>query len=293
MQKLISIVTPTYNEEGNIEDLCSSIAKEMSKTNYDYEHIVIDNNSSDKTISILRKLSNKDKKLKVIINTRDFGHIKSPIHGLLQTSGDASILMSSDFQDPPELIHKYIKEWENGHKVVLGQKESSDEFFLKQFFKNIFYKFIKSISELPLMTNTTGAGLFDREILNQDKDLNSIFDAARSGDLELIKKISNEDKSAVNQQSTDGTTPLIAACSFGRNEAVNLLISLGAALDKRNLEGSTAISVAVFFGYPEIVSNLIREGLILISSPKMDQLLWTLLLHHGKTSNRITIWWVQ
>ena len=99
-----------------------------------------------------------------------------------------------------------------------------------------------------------------REILNQDKDLNSIFDAARSGDLELIKKISNEDKSAVNQQSADGTTPLIAACSFGRNEAVNLLISLGAELDKKNLEGSTAISVAVFFGYPEIVSNLIREG---------------------------------
>ena len=193
MQKLISIVTPTYNEEGNIEDLCSSIAKEMSKTNYDYEHIVIDNNSSDKTISILRKLSNKDKKLKVIINTRDFGHIKSPIHGLLQTSGDASILMSSDFQDPPELIHKYIKEWENGHKVVLGQKESSDEFFLKQFFKNIFYKFIKSISELPLMTNTTGAGLFDREILNQIKKIDDPYPYFRgllseiTSDIKLVK----------------------------------------------------------------------------------------------------------
>ena len=193
MQKLISIVTPTYNEEGNIEDLCSSIAKEMSKTNYDYEHIVIDNNSSDKTISILRKLSNKDKKLKVIINTRDFGHIKSPIHGLLQTSGDASILMSSDFQDPPELIHKYIKEWENGHKVVLGQRESSDEFFLKQFFKNIFYKFIKSISELPLMTNTTGAGLFDREILNQVKKIDDPYPYFRgllseiTSDIKLVK----------------------------------------------------------------------------------------------------------
>ncbi len=193
MQKLISIVTPTYNEEGNIEDLCSSIAKEMSKTNYDYEHIVIDNNSSDKTISILRKLSNKDKKLKVIINTRDFGHIKSPIHGLLQTSGDASILMSSDFQDPPELIHKYIKEWENGHKVVLGQRESSDEFFLKQFFKNIFYKFIKSISELPLMTNTTGAGLFDREILNQIKKIDDPYPYFRgllseiTSDIKLVK----------------------------------------------------------------------------------------------------------
>ena len=155
MRKLISIVTPTFNEEGNIEELCKSISKEMSKIDYDYEHIVIDNNSSDQTIQILRKLADKDKKLKVIINTRDFGHIKSPIHGLIQSSGDASILMSSDFQDPLELIHKYIEQWEKGHEVVLGQKVTSDENFLKQFFKKIFYKFIRSISDLPLMTNTT------------------------------------------------------------------------------------------------------------------------------------------
>ena len=132
-----------------------------------------------------------------------------------------------------------------------------------------------------------------REILNQDKDLNSIFDAARSGDLELIKKISNEDKSAVNQQSADGTTPLIAACSFGRNEAVNLLISLGAELDKKNLEGSTAISVAVFLGIQKLFQISLEKELILISNPKMVLLLWTLLLHHGKTSNRITTGWVQ
>ena len=99
-----------------------------------------------------------------------------------------------------------------------------------------------------------------REILNEEKDLNNIFDAARSGDLEVIKKLSDEDMSSVNHQSADGTTPLIAACTFGRNEAVSLLISLGAELDKKNLEGSTAITAAVFFGYPEIVSSLIRAG---------------------------------
>ena len=193
MRKLISIVTPTFNEEGNIEELCKSISKEMSKIDYDYEHIVIDNNSSDQTIPILRKLADKDKKLKVIINTRDFGHIKSPIHGLIQSSGDASILMSSDFQDPLELIHKYIEQWKKGHEVVLGQKETSDVNFLKQFFRKIFYKFIGSISDLPLMTNTTGAGLFDKKIINHIKKINDPYPYFRgllseiTSDIKLIK----------------------------------------------------------------------------------------------------------
>jgi len=130
MTKLISIVTPTYNEEGNIKELCLKISEEMKKTKYDYEHIVIDNNSTDNTINILKLLALKDKKLKIIINSRNFGHIKSPIYGLMQASGDASILMSSDFQDPLELIPKYISEWEKGFDVVLGQKETSDENFL-------------------------------------------------------------------------------------------------------------------------------------------------------------------
>ena len=125
--KKICIVTPTYNEEGNIKELCNTISSEMKKLDYEYEHIVIDNCSTDSTIKILRQLAAEDKKLKVIINSRNFGHIKSPIHGILQSSGDATILMSSDFQDPPELIPDYIKKWEEGNLVVLGQKTTSDE----------------------------------------------------------------------------------------------------------------------------------------------------------------------
>jgi glycosyltransferase involved in cell wall biosynthesis len=175
MKKFLSIVTPTYNEEGNIKELCYKISEEMKKTSYDYEHIVIDNSSTDATIDILKELAVNDKKLKIIINSRNFGHIKSPIHGLMQANGEAIILMSSDFQDPPELISRYIKEWEKGFDVVLAQKETSDENIFKYFFKNIFYKFINKISETSLMLNTTGAGLFDKKIINEIRKIDDPY----------------------------------------------------------------------------------------------------------------------
>tara|TARA_X000000368_G_scaffold416727_1_gene411338 strand:- start:1988 stop:2917 length:930 start_codon:yes stop_codon:yes gene_type:complete len=193
MKKLISIVTPTFNEQGNIKELCSKISSEMKKLDYEYEHIVIDNNSNDGTIEILKKIAAEDKKLKVIINSRNFGHIKSPIHGILQSSGDAVIVMSSDFQDPPELIPEYIKEWEKGHKVVLGQKESSEEGTIKNLIRKLFYKLIKSISEVPLMMNTTGAGIFDRKIIEEIRKINDPYPYFRglvseiTEDIKLIK----------------------------------------------------------------------------------------------------------
>ena len=165
MNKLISIVTPTFNEQDNIEELCKSISAELKKTNYDYEHIIIDNSSTDQTTEKIKKLAKDDKKIKVIINSRNFGHVRSPVHGLFQAKGDAAILMMSDFQDPVDLIPKYISEWEKGYDVVLGQKNSSDENFIKHFIKNLFYKFAK-ISDSPLLMNTTGSGLIDKKILS-------------------------------------------------------------------------------------------------------------------------------
>jgi glycosyltransferase involved in cell wall biosynthesis len=175
MNKLISIVTPAYNEESNIKKLCLDIAVEMKKLGYAYEHIVIDNKSTDLTASILKDLAKTDKNLKVIINSRNFGHIKSPVHGLLQAKGDAVILMSSDFQDPINLIEKFISEWKNGYAVVMAQKYTTDENYKKHFIKNIYYKFIKSISEVPLLTNTTGAGLFDRKIIEEVRLINDPY----------------------------------------------------------------------------------------------------------------------
>ena len=167
MKKKISIVTPTFNEELNIEKLCFDIAEQLKKVDYDYEHIVIDNLSTDSTVEILEKITKSDKNLKVIVNSRNFGHIRSPIHGLLQAQGDAVILMSADFQDPIELIPKYIEEWEKGHSVVMGQKKTSDESTIKHYIKKLYYKFINSISDIPLLMDTTGAGLFDRKVIEE------------------------------------------------------------------------------------------------------------------------------
>ena len=190
MSKLISIVTPTYNEEDNIEKLCLEIQKEISKTNYDYEHIVIDNSSTDNTIKILKDLSKKNKNLKIIINNKNFGHIRSPIHGMFQSSGDAVILMMSDFQDPIELIGKYIREWENGNKVVMGQKDTSDENSFFHHIKNIGYKFINKISDDQLLINTTGSGLYDKSIIDIIKKIDDPYPYFRG----LISEITNEIK---------------------------------------------------------------------------------------------------
>ena len=185
----ISIVTPTYNEEGNIEKLCLDIKQEMKKINLDYEHIVIDNSSTDKTIEILRKICRNDKNVKVIINSRNFGHIRSPYYGLLQSSGDACILMASDFQDPVDMIPKYLEEWKKGSKIVLGKKIKSEENSFIFFIRNFFYKFLNKISETNLTENTTGSGIFDKSIINQLKKINDPYPYLRGLINEIGEKI--------------------------------------------------------------------------------------------------------
>jgi len=167
----ISIVTPTFNEEENIKKLCSGIKIEMEKLNISYEHIVIDNCSTDKTITNLKEICSNDKNVKVIINSKNFGHIKSPFHGILQSSGDACILMASDFQDPLDLIPIYIKKWLGGSKIVLGKKITSEENNLIFSIRKAFYKFLNMISETKLTENTTGSGIFDKSIINQLRNI--------------------------------------------------------------------------------------------------------------------------
>ena len=184
----ISIVTPTFNEEENIQKLCSGIKVEMEKLKIAYEHIVIDNCSTDKTIENLKEICLKDKNVKVIINTRNFGHIKSPFHGILQSSGDACILMASDFQDPIELISTYIQKWQSGSKIVLAKKISSEESNLIFSLRKFFYKFLNRISETRLTENTTGSGIFDKSIINQLKNINDPYPYLRG----LLNELSDE-----------------------------------------------------------------------------------------------------
>lgn len=166
MRKLISIVTPCYNEEANIDELYQRIVEVMSRLDYDYEHIFIDNCSTDSSIVKLRGLAAQDNRVKLILNARNFGHIRSPYHALLQARGDAAVLIASDLQDPPEMIEEFIKKWEEGFKTVMAVKPESEESRLMFIARRAYYRFVTRISEVPLVQNATGAGLFDRAVLD-------------------------------------------------------------------------------------------------------------------------------
>ena len=186
----ISIVTPTFNEEQNIKKLCIDIRNEMEKLNIEYEHIVIDNASTDKTIDIIKEICETDKKVKVIINAKNYGHIKSPVYGLMQSKGEACILMASDFQDPVNLISQYIEKWENGSKIVLGEKITSDENSFVFGIRRLFYKLLNKISDTDLTMNTTGSGIFDRSIIEKLKKINDPYPYFRGLISELGEEIS-------------------------------------------------------------------------------------------------------
>ncbi|NQX60257.1 glycosyltransferase family 2 protein [Paenibacillus qinlingensis] len=164
--KLLSIVTPCYNEESNVEELYMQV-KEIcnSLAGYSYEHIFIDNASKDNTVSILKELAAKDSNVKVIVNSRNFGHIRSPYHALLQAKGDVVILMVADLQDPPKMIRNFVDKWEEGYKIVLGVKNQSEESRLMFAIRKVYYNFINKVSEIELTKNNTGFGLYDQQVI--------------------------------------------------------------------------------------------------------------------------------
>jgi glycosyltransferase involved in cell wall biosynthesis len=169
--KLISIVTPCFNEEDNVEELHRRVAGVMAGLPYDYEHIYIDNSSTDSTVAKLREMAKKDSRLKVIVNSRNFGHVRSPFHGLLAGAGDAVVIMASDLQDPPELIPDLLVEWEKGFKTVLLVKPQSEESLVMFTIRRFYYSIVARISDVPLVRNATGAGLYDKKIVDILKQL--------------------------------------------------------------------------------------------------------------------------
>jgi glycosyltransferase involved in cell wall biosynthesis len=171
----VSIVSPTFNEEDNVEILHERISKVMASQPYDYEILFIDNASTDQTVSRLRKLAEADKRVKLILNARNFGHIRSPYYGLLQATGNAVILIASDLQDPPEMIDSLIESWNEGNKIVLAVKSSTDESWIWRVVRRSYYKFVTKISNEPLVRNATGAGLFDESVIKELKKLNEPY----------------------------------------------------------------------------------------------------------------------
>ena len=192
----ITVLTPTFNEKDNIKDLYLQIKDIFTEINYQYEHLVIDNASNDGTIPILKEIASKDKNFKVIINNKNYGHIRSPFYGLQQCNSDAVILMASDFQDPVDLIPRYIKEWEKGNKIILGEKITSNENKLKSFFRKLFYKFLNKISDIKLTSNTTGSGIFDKSVIDKIKNISDPYPYFRG----LINEIGEEVKTITFNQ---------------------------------------------------------------------------------------------
>ena len=163
--KLVSIVTPCFNEVMNVEAMTKSIAEIMKPYDYEYEHVWIDNASTDGTADKLREIAAEDKSIKVILNRRNFGHIRSPFHGFLQASGDVVITLSSDFQDPPELIPEFLAAWEDGHEAAVAVKRTTKEGLFIGTLRKIFYSLLSRISETDQIQNYTGFGLFDKSIV--------------------------------------------------------------------------------------------------------------------------------
>lgn len=174
-KKLISIITPCFNEADNIEELYTRIQYVMSRLKYNYEHIFIDNASTDGTAKKLRELASRDKHVKVILNTRNFGHVRSPVYAILQANGDAIIAMASDLQDPPERIPEFLEKWEKGYPVVIGVKEKTEASFLFHFLRTLYYRILRSLSDVNLIENFTGFGLYDHTVVNVIREIDDPY----------------------------------------------------------------------------------------------------------------------
>jgi glycosyltransferase involved in cell wall biosynthesis len=173
---LLSIVTPCYNEEENVDELYNRIkAAVIGLTKYDFELIFIDNHSQDSTVSKLKRLAAIDPTVKVIVNTRNFGHIRSPYYGILQSRGAATIYLASDLQDPPELLPEFIGHWEQGYKLVMATKPVSKGIAWVHALRKAYYRFLDGISDISLVADSTGFGIYDREVLDHLRQIDDPY----------------------------------------------------------------------------------------------------------------------
>ena len=172
--KKISILIPCYNEEENIVPISQAVIETMERDlpEYAFELVFIDNDSTDNTRPLIRKLCEKDKRVKAIFNARNFGQFNSPYYGMLQVTGDCVVEMVADFQDPVDMIPKYVREWEKGYKIVIGIKTSSKENKVMYWLRTCYYRTIKRLSDVEQIEHFTGSGLYDREFIEVLRNLN-------------------------------------------------------------------------------------------------------------------------
>ncbi|MCX5823833.1 MAG: glycosyltransferase family 2 protein [Deltaproteobacteria bacterium] len=164
--KQISVVTACFNEEENVKELYEQVKTIfVNLPQYEYEHIFIDNDSKDRTVTILKEIAQIDHRVKIIVNTRNFGHIRSPFHALMQAKGAAVISIVADLQDPPIMIKEFIKKWEEGYKIVIGIKTQSEESPLFFAIRKAYYNLVGRLSDIELIKNFTGFGLYDQKVI--------------------------------------------------------------------------------------------------------------------------------
>lgn len=171
--KKISVMIPCYNEEENVRPIYEAVRDELLRScqNYDYEILFIDNKSQDRTRKIIREICKEDPRVKAIFNAKNFGQFNSPYYGILQTTGDCTITMCADFQDPVEMIPRFVEEWEKGYKIVIGRKTESKENPFVYFLRGCYYKLIKKMSSCEQIEQFTGFGLYDSSFVQTMRDL--------------------------------------------------------------------------------------------------------------------------
>ena len=167
MKKMVSLFTPCYNEEDNIDLLYSEVKKIMDQlSQYDFEYVLIDNASKDQTVEKIKSIAKQDSRVKLIVNQKNFGPGRSGAYGFMQTTGDVSICFAADLQDPPALIPEFLKKWEEGYKVVWGRKDGDEEKGLIRFCRKMYYKIIRDFSSEQQYANVSGFGLYDKEVMD-------------------------------------------------------------------------------------------------------------------------------
>ncbi len=175
-RKVISVVTPCYNEEANVKELYTRVkAVFEADGRYSYEHIFIDNASRDNTLPILKEIARQDPCVKVIVNARNFGHLRSPMHGMFQAQGDAVALLFADLQDPPELLLQMIDEWDKGIPVVVAIKKTSEESGVMFWLRTKYYRLVSSLADLETFEHFTGFGLYDRKVIEIVRSFNDPY----------------------------------------------------------------------------------------------------------------------
>ncbi len=174
MKKVISVLTPCYNEEAGIRECYERVKQVFDEKlpQYEREHLFIDNCSSDRTVAILKEIAAVDKRVKIIVNARNFGLSKSPYHGMLQITGDAVVPVVADLQTPPGLIVDFARKWEQGFKMVIAVRKGMREGYLIRMFRNIFYQIMSRMSKVTQISHFIGFGLFDRVVVDILRDLN-------------------------------------------------------------------------------------------------------------------------